>query len=201
MLVACSGMTCGASLEVTAIAQREANVDVTDHADADIRVLPILPREQTDATIRDHLRERGWSEEPDGSLHKESDGAIAVLPPGSNTVRVTLSDETTVSVKASSTGRVRTTVDADRAAIDARAAAKADAALAAAEASAKRQLEAATADRLLKVWTEVRAELDEVANAVTKQTLQQRAAELGTVESETEHTGDNGYEITIQVRT
>lgn len=188
-------MTCGASLEVTAVVHREANVDVTDHADADVRVLPILPREQTDVIIRDHLRDRGWAEQPDGSLTKESDGAIAVLPPGTSTVRVTLSDKTTVRVEASSKGRT------DQATVTANATAKADAAIAAAQDKAKRQLEIETADRLLKVWKDVRAELDEVANTVTKQALQQRATELGTVESETEHRGDNGYEITIRVRT
>lgn len=194
-------MTCGASLEVTAVAQREANVDVTDHADADIRVLPILPRETTDQIIRAHLRERGWADQPDGSLSKESDGAVAVLPPGSTTVRVTLSDETTVKVTEISTGRIQQGNNADRAAVVARADAKADAAVAAAQATAKRELEAVTAGRLLRVWTEVRAELDEVANTVTKQALQQRAAELGSIESQTENRGDNGYEITIKVRT
>ena len=66
---------------------------------------------------------------------------------------------------------------------------------------AKRQLEAKTAERLLKVWEGVRDEIGEVVNVTTKQALQERAAELGSIDSVNESHGDHGYEITITVRT
>lgn len=194
-------MPCGATLQVTAVAQREGDVDVSDHADVEIRVLPILPRERTDQLIRDQLRARGWVEQPDGSLHQEIGDAVAVLPPDANTVRVTLSDETSVSVEAKATGRIQQGDDAARAEVDARAARNAEAALAEAADGARRALEARTAKRLLEVWHGVRAELDEVVNQTTKQALQERAAELGSIDSVSEGHGDHGYEITITVRT
>lgn len=195
-------MPCGATLQVTAVANREDDVDVTDHADIEIRVLPVLPRERTDSIIRGLLRDRGWVEQPDGSLHKEYGDAVAVLPPDSNTVRVTLSDQTTVRVTASSKASVATTAEEEgRARVQERAAKAADAKLADAAAAAKRSLEAKTAETLLKVWNEVRVEIDEVINATTKQALQERASELGQIDSVHEARGDNGYEITITVRT
>lgn len=196
-------MPCGATLEVTAIANREGDVEVSDHADLEIRVLPILPRERIDEIIRQHLREHGWQEQPDGSLHKQIGDAIAVLPPDGSTIRVTLSDETSVSVQAKARGRAAQGDEATgQAEVDARAAADADAKLTEAQAAARRELEAKTAERLLKAWHEVRAELDEVVNATTKQALQQRASELGSIESIEEGRGSNGgYEVTITVRT
>src|SRR5688572_6387312 len=188
-------MPCGASLEVTAIANREGDVEVSDHADLEIRVLPILPRERIDEIIRQHLREHGWQEQPDGSLHKQIGDAIAVLPPDSSTIRVTLSDETQVSVSA------KARAFGDQADVEAKAAAEAERRLAAASDEAKRELEAKTADRLLKAWHEVRAEIDEVVNATTKQALETRASELGSIESIEEGTSNGGYELTITVRT
>lgn len=196
-------MPCGASLEVTAIANREGDVEVSDHADLEIRVLPILPRERIDEIIRQHLREHGWEEQPDGSLHKQIGDAIAVLPPDSSTIRVTLSDETSVSVSAKARNLVAVGEEAQgQSAVEAKAAAEAERKLAAASEEAKRALEAKTADRLLKAWHEVRAEIDEVVNATTKQALQQRASELGSIESlEEGRDANGGYEVTITVRT
>ena len=195
-------MPCGATLEVTAIANREDDVEVTDHAVLEIRVLPILPRERIDEIIRQHLREHGWTEQPDGSLHQQVGDAVAVLPPDSNTIRVTLADETTVSVQA----RVRSNVavaeeETGRADVERRAQADADRKLAAAADEARRELEAKTAERLLRAWHEVRAELDEVVNATTRQALEQRASELGSIESIEEGKQNGGYELTITVRT
>lgn len=195
-------MPCGATLQVTAVANRQDDVDHTDHADIEIRVLPVLPRERTDVIIRQQLRDRGWVEQPDGSLHKEIGEAVAVLPADSNTVRVTLSDQTTVTVTSQAKGNVAVTNEAQgRAQVEQRAAQEAETKLAAAAAAARKALEAKTAETLLKVWHEVRAELAEVVNVTTKQALQERASELGSIDSVTEARGDHGYEITITVRT
>ena len=115
---------------------------------------------------------------------------------------MTLGDETTVSVEARVRGRVAATDEAEgRANVEQRAQAEADRKLAAAADDARRALEAKTADRLLRAWHEVRAELDEVVNATTRQALEQRAAELGAIESIEEGTHNGGYELTITVRT
>ncbi len=195
-------MPCGVTVQVTAVANREQDVDHTDHADIEIRVLPVLPRERTGEIVRDQLRARGWEDQPDGSLRKQIGDAVAVLPADSSTVRVTLSDGTTVTADAKVTDRVQEGAKAAaQTTVNARAAAEAERKLADRAELAKRDLEAKTAAKLLEVWQGVRGEIDEVINATTKQALQQRAGELGSIESVAEEHGDHGYEVTITVRT
>jgi hypothetical protein len=195
-------MPCGAQLEVTALAQREGDVEVTDHADLEIRVLPILPRERIDEIIRRHLLEQGWSRADDGTLTKQIGDVQATLPPGSSTIRVTLSDEKRVAVEAKVKGRINPGDEAARARVDERAREQAEQKLAAAQADAQRELEEQIANQLLGVWRELRAELDEVVNVTTRQALEERAAQLGSIESiEEGRDKDRGYELTITVRT
>jgi len=196
-------MPCGATLEVTAIAQREGDVEVSDHADLEIRVLPILPRERTDEIVRAHLVERGWEQAPDGTLTKQLGDVLATLPAGSSTIRVTLSDEKSVRVEAQVKGRVQIADEAaGRAQIDEKAQAKAERELADASDAARRELEDAVANKLLGVWRELRAELDEVVNVTTRQALEERASQIGSIESiEEGRDKDRGYELTITVRT
>lgn len=195
-------MPCGAQLEVTAIANREGDVEVTDHADLEIRVLPILPRERIDEIVRRELEAAGWTRQPDGALTKQIGDVEATLPAGSSTIRIRLSDETTVRVEAKVKGRINPGDEAGRAQVDARAQDKAERELAAAADDARRELEERVANQLLGVWRELRAELDEVVNATTRQALETRAAELGAIESiEEGRDSDRGYELTITVRT
>jgi len=195
-------MPCGAQLEITALAQREGDVEVKDHADLEIRVLPILPRERIDEIIRQHLLEQGWTKGDDGALTKEIGDVHAELPAGSSTIRITLSDEKRVSVEAKVRARVNANEEGAAARVDKAAQDKADEKLAAAQAAAKREMEEQVANELLGVWRELRAELDEVVNVTTRQALEERASQLGAIESiEEGRDKDRGYELTITVRT
>lgn len=195
-------MPCGAQLEVTALAQREGDVEVSDHADLEIRVLPILPRERIDEIIRQHLLEQGWTRGDDGALTKQIGDVQATLPPGSSTIRVTLTDEKRVAVEAKVKGRVDPDDEAARAQVEQRAQDKATQKLADAQDAARRELEEQIAVQLLGVWRELRAELDEVVNVTTRQALEERASQLGSIESiEEGRDKDRGYELTITVRT
>jgi DNA anti-recombination protein RmuC len=99
------------------------------------------------------------------------------------------------------TGRIAAGDEGARAAVNERAAADVARRLSDAADRARQEIEAATAPRLLEVWRELRAELDEAVNATTRRALEQRASELGSIESIAEGHGDNGYELTITVRT
>ena len=195
-------MPCGAQLEITALAQREGDVEVKDHADLEIRVLPILPRERIDEIIRQHLLEQGWTKGDDGGLTKQIGDVQATLPAGSSTIRITLSDEKRVSVEAKVKTRVAATEENAQAIVDKQAADKAAEKLAAAQDLARREMEEQVANQLLGVWRELRAELDEVVNVTTRQALEERASQLGAIESiEEGRDKDRGYELTITVRT
>jgi hypothetical protein len=170
-------MPCGAQVEIVHVAiQREADVEVTDHADLEIRVLPILPPEQTATIVREQLVGQGWEPQPDGSLTRQVGEAVATLPAGSSTIRIELSGERSVSASTSVTQRITAGDEGARAAVQERA----------------EQDEA---------WRQLREELDDAVNATTRRALEQRASELGSIESISEAEGDNGYELTITVRT
>ncbi|MDQ3339823.1 MAG: hypothetical protein M4D80_32080 [Myxococcota bacterium] len=195
-------MPCGAQLEVTALAQREGDVEVSDHADLEIRVLPILPRERIDEIIRQHLLEQGWTKGDDGTLTKQIGDVQATLPPGSSTIRVTLSDEKRIAVEAKAKARIDPGDEEGQAKVDQAASKKAEQKLADAQDRARREMEEQIANQLLGVWRELRAELDEVVNVTTRQALEERASQLGSIESiEEGRDKDRGYELTITVRT
>lgn len=195
-------MPCGAQLEVVqATIQREGDVEITDHADLDVRVLPILPRERLDELLRDELVRRGWERAEDGTLTKRLGDTLATLPAGASTIRVTIADETSVSSQATIREGIAVGDEQARAAVHRKAEAEAERRLAVAADSARRELVANAADRLLRAWRELRAEVDEAVNATTKQALEQRAAELGSIASIEESRGASGYEVTITVKT
>jgi hypothetical protein len=195
-------MPCGAQVEVVQVTvQHETDVEVTDHADLEIRVLPILPPHQTHTIVREELVARGWQEQPDGSLTKQVGEATATLPAGSSTIRIELSGERSVSASASTNQTITAGDEQARAAVQARVEADAARRLEAAADRARQELEQAGAPVLLEVWRQLREELDEAVNATTRRALEQRATELGSIESIAEAHGDDGYELTITVRT
>lgn len=195
-------MPCGALIEIVQVAvRRHTDVEISDHADLEIRVLPVLPRERLIEIIREELVARGWEPQPDGSLTKPVGEATATLPPGSTTVRITLSDGREISVSASATQQIAQGDEKARDAVNERVEADAARKLEALAERTRRELEEKAATRLIEAATGLRAELDEVVNATTRRALEQRASELGSIESIQEGRGDNGYELTITVRT
>ena len=195
-------MPCGVQLELVRVSvQRETDVDVTDHIDLEIGVLPILPEERLHDIVREELIARGWEASEDGTLTKRVGDAIATLPPGESTIRVELSSQTSVSASVERTEQVSPGEGA-KAAAKKRAAAEADRKLEDAAERAKQALTEEAAEGLLDVWRQLRAELDEVVNATTRRALQERGAELGAIESVEEGQGENGgYELTVTVVT
>jgi hypothetical protein len=195
-------MPCGAQVEIVHVAiQREADVEVTDHADLEIRVLPILPPEQTATIVREQLVGQGWEPQPDGSLTRQVGEAVATLPAGSSTIRIELSGERSVSASTSVTQRITAGDEGARAAVQERAEQDAARKLQDIADRARKELEEAGAPVLLEAWRQLREELDDAVNATTRRALEQRASELGSIESISEAEGDNGYELTITVRT
>ena len=196
-------MPCGARLEVVQVAvEREGDVRVSDHVDVEIRVLPVLPAAQTGEIVREELIARGWERQLDGSLTKTFGDALATLPADSSTIRLAVVDQGSVKVSGGATGRIAEGDEAARAAVAVAAAQDGDARLAAAKAEAEKALVQANVERLLRVYDELRGELAEAVNATTKRALEQRAREIGAIESVREgRTSDGGYELAITVRT
>jgi hypothetical protein len=200
-------MPCGARLEIGWLPVRETvskddEVNVSDHIDVTVKLLPVLEDEALHAILREELERRGWTREADGSLTKVFGDAVATLPAGSATVRLAVEDSAAVSASATAKANVREEDTAGQAAVREKAERDAETKLRRAADLARDKLVQKNLDRLLRVQEDLHREVAEVANATMMRSLQRRAAELGTIESTSEGRADDGsYELTITVKT
>lgn len=199
-------MPCGASLEIGWIpvrrtVDRDEDVQESDHVDIAIRLLPILEKRAQDTILAEQLEKRGWARQPDGSLSKTFGDVVATLQPGGDSVRIEVSAERRIKASATATGRSKEEDIAAQDAIGAKAARDAEAKLAIARDNARADLVRENIDRLEGVQQEVAAEIAEAVTATTRRALEQRASEIGSIQSVVEKRGENGYEVEIVVRT
>lgn len=177
-------------------------VSADDCIEIDIRLLPILDQKALEHLVREELEQRGWSKKEDGSLTKQFGEAIATLPAEGMTITLGIASETEVSVSATETGAAPDSDKAAQDAIEDQARAAAERKLVAAKDRAKRVMERRNADILISVEADLRKDVDDSINSVTKKALERRAASLGEIESVAEgRDADGGYELTITVKT
>ncbi|MEO8704884.1 MAG: hypothetical protein ABI867_32830 [Kofleriaceae bacterium] len=200
-------MPCGAELQIGWIpVRRQVDLDdevhSADHLDIDIRLLPILEGEAQDAIVREELEQRGWERQADGSLSKQFGHTVATLAAGSSTIRIAVAAQTAVKASAEASGVAKEEDLAAQDAIGDKAAALARSRLKRVADDARAELVQQNIDRILAVEADVRADVAEVAKITTKRSLEQRAAQLGAIESVIEGKDANGgYELTITVKT
>jgi hypothetical protein len=172
-------------------------VGVEGEIHVEVRVLPLLPEAAMRALLRGLLVEKGWQQEPDGSLIRTLGAATAMLSPDGTSVTLRLCSEDTVRVVA----RVESEKDVDEAGVEQQLAAELERALTAARTTAREQLARENALALAKLEVELRAELQEALNRTYRRALEQRAREMGEVESIQERGETRGtYEVTIVVK-
>jgi hypothetical protein len=199
-------MPCGASLEIGWIPVRktvdkEDDVHTSDHVDIAVRLLPILEKAHQDQMLREELEQRGWVEQPDGSLTKTFGDVIATLPAGGDAVRIEVAAQRKVKASATAEGRAKEEDIAAQDAVGKRADDAAQTKLDAAKEQARQDLIEENIGRLERVQEQVRREIAEAVTVTTKRSLRTRAAQLGSIQSERETTGEHGLELEIVVRT
>ena len=200
-------MTCGMLLDLEwealgrAVRTREveAAVHVADEVLIAVRMLPVLAGEAMGATLREVLAAQGWAAQADGTMTRSFGAVSAILDAGATMVTVRHAAEVTVTATGSATAVEGDVVDEARA--TAVAAQRAEAALAQRRGQATAALAAANATVLTREEPAVRAALQEALNRVYRRALEERARQLGEVESIDER-GDvrGGYEVTVVVK-
>lgn len=200
-------MTCGMLLDLEwealgrAVRTRdlEAAVHVEDRIAIPVRMLPLLQGDVMGATLREVLAAQGWEAQPDGSMTRVFGGVTATLDAGATTVTLGRAADATVTATGSATAVEGDGADEARAARAAEA--LAERALADQRAKVTARLEAENVAALTREEPTVRAALQEALNRVYRKALEQRARELGEVESIDER-GDvrGGYEVTVVVK-
>jgi len=200
-------MTCGMLLDLEwealgrSVRTRdlEAAVHVEDRVVIAVRMLPVLQGDAMGATLREVLREQGWEAQPDGTMTRVFEGVTATLDAGATSVTVSRAADERVSAKGSAV--VQEGDAADEARAKSVAQERAEKALEAKQAQARAKLEAENAAALTREEPAVRAALQEALNRVYRRALEERARQLGEVESIDER-GDvrGGYEVTVVVK-
>jgi len=200
-------MTCGMLLDLEwealgkAVQTRELEgaVHVEDRVVIAVRMLPVLQGDAMGATLREVLAEQGWEAQPDGSMTRVFDGVTATLDAGASSVTVSRTADATVSAKGTAVAKEGDAADEARAKSVAQR--NAEKALEAQRAQATEKLQAENAQALTRAEPSVRAALQEALNRVYRKALEERARQLGEVESIDER-GDvrGGYEVTVVVK-
>jgi hypothetical protein len=201
-------MPCGSNLEAAWEALRRVitsdnlkdQVHVEGVVHLEVKLLPLLGDARMKDMLRRTLREQGWTEDPDGGLSRDFNGATATLAPdgGAVTLRVT----NTTEVQAKLQGSVAKTASntEEREAVK-ELNAQAKAALDRQREQARERLEREQIRVLAAAEPELRAKLQEALNRTYREALEERARELGELESLQERGDVKGdYEVTVVVR-
>ena len=175
----------------------EGQVSTSHEIHLQVRVLPILDDAVMRQLLKQVLQERGWRENPDGSISKEVGEATATLSADGAEVTLSLQKNNKVVVKA----RVETNKDTSESELKKAAQEAAATELSKQkDAETRRQAEAALKE-LTTLEPQLRAQLQDALNQVYKRALEQKAAQLGSLESSLEKQEPNGsYEVTVVVR-
>ena len=200
-------MTCGMLLDLEweglgrAVRTRdlEAAVHVEGEVSIAVRMLPVLPGAAMGAALREVLAAQGWEAQGDGTMTRVFGEVTATLGADATTVTVRHAADATVTA----TGREQA-IEGDKAdekRADRVAKEKAEKALADKRAQVTAKLDAENAAKITREEPAVRASLQEALNRVYRRALEERARQLGEVESIDER-GDvrGGYEVTVVVK-
>lgn len=171
-------------------------VHVEDRVEIAVRMLPLLAGDAMGATLREVLAAQGWEAQADGTMTRVFGEVTASLDAGATTVTVRRAGEATVTASGSAAVK-----DGDEKKALAKANTAAEKALEQERKRAGAKLEADNAAALTREEPAVRAALQEALNRVYRRALEERARQLGEVESVDER-GDvrGGYEVTVVVK-
>lgn len=197
-------MPCGMNLEIALepvrrVLRKDASDTVAAHdvVQLDVRVLPVLPNDGMVAILREQLRAAGWVDQPDGTMTIDLGDAKATL--SKDGANVEIRREETRKVQVAREATIRKSDD------DAKVESELDKQLrqelernVAAE---RERIEKQNLARLTALEPEVREKLQEALNRTYRRALEERARQLGELESLRESGDVKGtYEVTIVVK-
>jgi hypothetical protein len=188
-------------LQWEAIKRKVVNVDrrvsLREELHLALRLLPILEEEAMRHLLREALKARGWTEQEDGSLTKPMGDALARLSPDASEVTLSVEEEKTVSASArlllnkrdDEQEAERLAKKSTKTTLDARAN------------DAREQLAKKALAELARQEPELRAEVQQALNQTYRRALEERAKQLGELESLQERQeSDGSYEVTVVVK-
>ena len=171
----------------------------SDEICTDLEILEILPPEQMAEILKKHLKEKGYTEQPDGTMVRQDGGATITVDPKTCEVSVKsdVKEEIALEARREAFGyddagpsqrdireRVQQQLKDD---IEKKAAQETE------------RLQGRATEALEKKLCELQPELSEVVNKVTREALKTKAQQLGTVTEIAEDEQSGNLTIKIEV--
>jgi hypothetical protein len=175
------------------------DLTASDEVCADLEILEILPGDQMADLLKKELEARGFEEGEDGKMVRTRDGVTVTVDPkaGEVTVRAEKSEHVELETEKEGWGYDDVGPRQNQVRKQLSEQAKADL-----ERRADRQqerLQGEATERLEQVMGEVRKELSDAVNGVTREALKQKAASMGQIKEMTEDPEAGSLTIKVEV--
>jgi FtsH ternary system domain X5 len=171
----------------------------SDEISTQLELLDILPPEATNQLLRESLKRRGFEEQPDGTLARtDGDVTVRVDPcSGEVTVRAEATEDVTLKGSKDATGWDDAGPNSEAASARARQELLSELDKRMDKENARLQAEATAA--LEKHLQDLQPEIGQVVNEVTRESLKQKAAQLGTITDISEDAASGSMTIQVEV--
>jgi hypothetical protein len=170
----------------------------SDEVCADLEVLEILPGDQMAELLSKELKARGF-EEKDGELVRTKDGATVTVDPESGKVSVRAEKEEKVKLETEKEGWTYDDIAPRGEQVRRQLSEQAKAELERRSQRHQERLQGEATEQLEKVMGDVRKDLNDAVNAVTREALKQKAAQLGQIKEMSEDPEAGSLTIKVEV--
>lgn len=174
------------------------DLSASDEVCSDLEILEILPGDQMADLLDGELKRRGF-EEKDGKLVRRQAGVTVTVDPKSGEVSVKAETQETVELESEKEGWGYDDVGPRSAQIRKRLSEEAKADLERRADKQKERLQGEATEKLEGVMDDVRKDLNDAVNAVTREALKRKAAQLGQIKEMTEDPEAGSLTIKVEV--
>jgi hypothetical protein len=162
-----------------------------------LELLEVLPADQMTTLLKQALQQRGYAEQPDGTLQRQHGKGLITVDPCEGTVSVSIQEEQEVV----HTAEKNVSIYPD---ISPRTLRKEERQLLREEidkqfANTQQQLQKNVADQLEQILQEVRGELDAVVNQVLREAIKIKARQMGEIREVHEDVSTGELTIKLEV--
>ncbi|HYH65160.1 MAG TPA: hypothetical protein VD866_10740 [Urbifossiella sp.] len=170
-----------------------------DEIGTTLELLDILPPEDMATLLRQELKDRGFEEQPDGTLVRQDGSTTVTVDPCTGAVTVKAESEATVAQEAERNATGFNDVGPNEGSLRDRVREQLKQELDKQFDKEQSALQKQATDRLEKKLQELQPEVADVVNKVTRDALKEKAKQLGTVKEISEDAASGSLTITIEV--
>jgi hypothetical protein len=174
------------------------DLSASDEVCSDLEILEILPGDQMADLLEGELKGRGFREE-DGKLVRSKDGVTVTVDPKSGEIGVKAEKQEKVELETEKEGWGYDDVGPHAKQVRKNLSDQAKAELERRAEKQKERLQGEATEKLEGVMEDVRKELNDAVNSITREALKRKAAQLGQIKEMTEDPEAGSLTIKVEV--